>query len=143
MFDLFSDTSASTFWLIVKVFLNLGLVILLIYTALSVARRLKLGTFGQTNKRLSLLETLYLAPKQKIHLVRIGKKILLIGATDDRLTVLTEEIDLESPEIALPDAGEVAEEKPSPLTWSPRTFWERWLAALNPRFNVLRHHTGE
>jgi len=143
MFDLFSDSSASTFWLIVKVFLNLGLVILLIYTALSVARRLKLGTFGQANKQLSLLETLYLAPKQKIHLVRIGKKVLLIGATDDRLTVLTEEIDLASTETLLSDANEVAEEKPSSQTWSPRAFWDRWLAALNPRFNIMRHHAGE
>ena len=143
MFDLFSDSSASTFWLIVKVFLNLGLVILLIYTALSVARRLKLGTFGQTNKQLSLLETLYLAPKQKIHLVRIGKKALLIGATDDRLTVLTEEIDLDSTETSLSDANEIAEEKPSSQTWSPRAFWDRWLASLNPRFNIMRHHAGE
>lgn len=143
MFDLFSDSSASTFWLIVKVFLNLGLVILLIYTILSVARRFKLGTFGQPNKQLTLLETLYLAPKQKIHLVRIGKKVLLIGATDDHLNVLTEEIDLDHTETTLTDAGEGIVENPSPLAWSPRSVWDRFLAALNPRFNTLRHHAGD
>ncbi len=143
MFEIFPDSSASTLELLVKVFLNLGLVILLIYAALAVARRLKLGNFGQINKQLTLIETLYLSPKQKIHLVRIGKKALLIGATDDRLTVLKEEVDIEMPEALPAVAQPPAEDNPLARPWSPKTFWERWLTSLSPRFNVMRHHTGE
>lgn len=143
MFEIFSDSSASTFWLLVKVFLNLGLVILLIYAALFVARRLKLGTFAQVNKRLAIIETLYLSPKQKIHLVRIGKKALLIGATDEQLSVLTDEVDVDLPETetVITQTGE--QENPPTLAAAFKTNWERWLTSLNPQKNLLRHRTGE
>jgi flagellar biosynthetic protein FliO len=45
-----------------------------------------LGRFGG---RLSVVETVRLSPKQAVHLVRVGKQHLLIGATDQSISMLS------------------------------------------------------
>lgn len=86
--DPLADTSLA--WLAVSVFLKLGLVLVLIYACLYVIRRLKSSTNSLSRRQLAILETLHLSPHQKLHLVQAGSTVLLIGATDDNLSVLSE-----------------------------------------------------
>lgn len=86
--DPLADTSLA--WLAISVFLKLGLVLVLMYVCLYVFRRLKFSTNGLSHRQLAILETLHLSPHQKLHLVQAGSKVLLIGATDDHLSVLSE-----------------------------------------------------
>lgn len=46
-------------------------------------------SFSKTVNHLQVLETVRLSPKQAIHLVRIGNQQILIGATDQNITLLT------------------------------------------------------
>jgi flagellar biosynthetic protein FliO len=86
--DPLADTSLA--WLAVSVFLKLGLVLVLMYACLYVIRRLKSSTNSLYRRQLAILETLHLSPRQKLHLVQAGSTVLLIGATDDNLSVLSE-----------------------------------------------------
>jgi flagellar biosynthetic protein FliO len=45
--------------------------------------------FNRTGKRLNVVETVRLSPKQAIHLVRVGNQHLLIGATDQSISMLS------------------------------------------------------
>lgn len=101
MLEPFSDTSV--IWQVFSILLNLGLVLLLIFALASILRRFKVGQAGISGKQLSLLETLYLSPKQKVHLVRAGEKVFLVGATDGHLALLSE-VDVEIPPEKTTDA---------------------------------------
>ncbi len=88
--------NSSYLWEVLGVLLKLGLVILLIVAFMSLLRRFKMGGLGQQTHHLALVETLYLSPKQKVHLVRAGEKVFLVGATDETLSLLSE-VDVEIP----------------------------------------------
>jgi flagellar protein FliO/FliZ len=90
--DLFGTMS-----LAVSITLKLALVIALIYGCMWVLRRWPTGWMAVSKKRVALLETTRLSPRQALHLVQVGDRTLLVGATDQAVTLLTE--------IALP-AGE-------------------------------------
>jgi len=88
------------FSLAVSVCAKLALVIALIYGCLWVARRWQGGWFAPRKKQITLLESTRLSPRQALHLVRVGEQVLLVGATDQSVTLLTE--------VALPAQPEAA-----------------------------------
>jgi flagellar biosynthetic protein FliO len=76
--------------LVVSIVLKLGFVLLLVYGCLWLLRRWQ-GSAGRAQeRRLALLESLRLSPKQALHVIRAGDQVLLIGATDQALTVLAQ-----------------------------------------------------
>ena len=82
------------------VFIKLGGVLLLIVACSSLFRRwLQPGFQGKAIRRMRLLETVRLSPKQAIHLISIGDQQLLIGATDQNVSLLSQiEADLHTAE---------------------------------------------
>ena len=83
--DLFGGMS-----LAVNVTLKLALVIALIYGGMYLLRRWPAGWLAVNKKRVALLETTRLSPRQALHLVQVGDRTLLVGATDQAVTLLTE-----------------------------------------------------
>ncbi|MEI7989123.1 MAG: flagellar biosynthetic protein FliO [Chloroflexota bacterium] len=91
--DLLSDSTFSAGWELFIVLLKLAIVLGLIYAVFAILQRIKGGNFGQPGfKRMAVVETLYLTPKQKLHLVRVGEKVMMIGATDENLSLLSGEV---------------------------------------------------
>lgn len=70
--------------------LKLGAVIALIYCSLLALRRWQMGVPGRMRRRLAVMETVRLSPRQAIHLVRAGDRWLLLGATDQAVALLSE-----------------------------------------------------
>jgi flagellar biogenesis protein FliO len=70
------------------VFLKLSLVIGLAYLGLFFLRRWRGSFLVKTARQLSVLESVHLSPRQALHLVRAGGQVLLVGATDQSLTLL-------------------------------------------------------
>lgn len=73
--------------------LKFGLVLLILYGALWALRRYARTGFvrGATDsRRLALLETMPLAPRQALHLVRADDRTLLLGASERGITLLAE-----------------------------------------------------
>lgn len=80
------DSSA---WMI-NVLLSFVLVILLIVGSAIVARRWMLGGGQSKERRMQVMETLVLNPKRALHIVKVGDQMLLIGATDQAINLLSE-----------------------------------------------------
>jgi flagellar biosynthetic protein FliO len=74
----------------ISVLFKLGLVIVLIYASMIFLRRWRVSIPSRPNRQISVLETARLSPRQAIHLVRVKDQLLLIGATDQGLSLLTE-----------------------------------------------------
>jgi flagellar biogenesis protein FliO len=51
-------------------------------------RWLQLGPNGKLSRQMRLLETIRLSPKQALHLIAIGDQRLLIGATDQNVSLI-------------------------------------------------------
>ena len=83
--DLFGNLS-----LAVSVTLKLAFVLALIYGCMFLLRRWPAGWLTASKKRVALLETTRLSPRQALHLVQVGDRTLLVGATDQAVTLLTE-----------------------------------------------------
>jgi flagellar biosynthetic protein FliO len=80
---------ASPFYFI-GVFAKLGVVLLLILACSAVFRRWSLPVSrGEKKRQLQVIETVRLSPKQALHLVMVGDRQLLIGATDQNVSLLT------------------------------------------------------
>jgi flagellar biosynthetic protein FliO len=87
-------------------------VLLLIVGGAVLLRRFQLRSSGLFGRQLKLIETVRLAPKQALHLVQIGERKLLIGATDNAISLLAEMPDQPAPaEAVQPVVAEVAEKK--------------------------------
>jgi flagellar biogenesis protein FliO len=84
-------------------------VVLLIYLTLYVLRRWQVGRPGRLPRQVTILETTRLSPRQALHLVQVGKQVMLIGATDNSLALLSEEVELV-------EAGLQEPELPQPLS---------------------------
>lgn len=76
--------------LFLSVLLKLGAVIALIYGSLFLLKRWQGGALTARPRQLTIVETTRLSPRQALHLVQAGDRTLLIGATDQSLTLLTE-----------------------------------------------------
>ncbi len=85
------DTS-SPIWAILKMLSALVLVIAALYGGLYLLKKM------MTNRRfaasqdaaLEVLESAYVGPKKMLSLVRVGKKAVLVGVTDQQISLLTE-----------------------------------------------------
>ena len=86
------DTTA----LAVDILVKLSLIVGLIYGALWVFRRWRGGDLRSGAKKIDILETVHLSPRRAIHLVRAGNRVVLIGATDQNVTFLSDVEALES-----------------------------------------------
>lgn len=105
--------------------LKFGLVLLLLYGALWVLRRYAHTGFvrGATDsRRLALLETMPLAPRQALHLVRADDRTLLLGVSDHGITLLAEWMTGEGRE-PIEDGQRMA--APSPPAPPLPELWER------------------
>ena len=86
-----TDTGAPI-WAIVKMLCALAVVIVVLYGGLYLLKRM------MTNRRfaasqdaaLEVMESAYVGPKKMVSLVRVGKKAVLIGVTDQQISMLTE-----------------------------------------------------
>jgi flagellar biosynthetic protein FliO len=85
-----SSANTSTFSLGISVFLKLIVVILLIYLCAAFYRNWR-GITGQAPVRqMAINETLHLNPRRAVHLIQVGDRQFLIGATDQNITLLAE-----------------------------------------------------
>jgi flagellar biosynthetic protein FliO len=88
--DTSNDPLGSTPFYFVSVFVKLIAVLLLIVGLSVIYRRwLQFGPNGKTVRQMHLLETVRLSPKQALHLIVIGGQKLLIGATDQNISLIT------------------------------------------------------
>jgi flagellar biosynthetic protein FliO len=83
------DPLSSTPFYFLSAFVKMMAVLLLIVSSSVVFRRwLQPGPNGKTTRQMRLLETIRLSPKQALHLVLIGDQKLLIGATDQNVSLI-------------------------------------------------------
>jgi flagellar biosynthetic protein FliO len=83
------DPLGSTPFYFVSAFLKLIAVLVLIVGVSIFARRwIQPGAGINSTRQLQLLETIRLSPKQALHLVAIGNQKLLIGATDQSVSLI-------------------------------------------------------
>lgn len=84
-----SDPLGSTPFYYLSAFIKLIAVLLLIVGSSVIFRRwLQPGLNGKTTKQMHLLETTRLSPKQSLHLIMVGDQKLLIGATDQNISLI-------------------------------------------------------
>jgi flagellar biosynthetic protein FliO len=76
--------------LVASVFLKLIVVVLVMIAAFWVLRRVQGGGWKATNRQVQVLETTHLTPRRTLHLIQIGERKLLIGATDQSISLITE-----------------------------------------------------
>lgn len=108
-----ASTPLSTVGLISSVMWKLGLVIGLIYVSIALLRRWRKLPARAADRRMTVLETTRLSQRQALHLIQVDQQVLLIGATDQTLTMLTELRSLQSlsaPKDEAPQPGEPLEE---------------------------------
>ena len=84
-----SDPLSTTPFYYMSAFVKLMVVLLLIVGSSIVARRwFQPGLNGKSARQMQLVETVRLSPKQTLHLVRIGDQQMVIGATDQNISLL-------------------------------------------------------
>jgi flagellar biosynthetic protein FliO len=84
--DLFNDPVL----LSASVFLKLAVVVILMVAAAWIVRRVQGGSWKSVERQVKVIETTHLTPRRAIHLVQVGDRKLLIGATDQSISLLTE-----------------------------------------------------
>ena len=87
--NLTGDPLSSSPALFLDVFLKLGAVIALIVLSAFLLRRWQAGSLRSPTRQLVILESLRLSQRQAIHLIQAGDKLLLVGATDQSLTLIS------------------------------------------------------
>jgi flagellar protein FliO/FliZ len=89
--DASSDPLASTPLYLVGVLIKfIGVLLLIVVSALLYRRWMYLGPQSGAARQLRLLETVRLSPKQVLYLVAVGDQQLLIGATDQNISLLSQ-----------------------------------------------------
>jgi flagellar biosynthetic protein FliO len=83
-------TVISSAGLFFSITLKLGVVIIMIYVFMQLLKKWQGAKQGKAKKILSVIETTYLNPRQSLHLVKAGDKLLLLGSTDQAVTYLAE-----------------------------------------------------
>jgi flagellar biosynthetic protein FliO len=117
--------------------LKLGIVILLIYASLVGLRKLQLKSrnSGNDGAAIRLLETRALGKEKALHLVVVGEKTLLIGATEHQLNLIAELADTSTPLVEEPSAFE---ETLSQAEKQPALEWQSALAGLRSGVQQFR-----
>jgi len=85
-----STVSLNPFVYSINVFLKLILVLLLIYALAHIFRSGKTVLPGRPTRQIAILETTRISSHQALHLVKVGDRTLLIGATDQNMSLLSE-----------------------------------------------------
>ncbi len=85
-----ASVGSNTTELAVDILVKLSLIVGLIYGALWVVRRWRGANLRSGAKKIDVLETVHLSPRRAIHLVQAGDREVLIGATDQNITFLSE-----------------------------------------------------
>ncbi len=82
----------STFYSLLRIVSALAVVIGCIYGGIFLLKRLSGSRSGQgsSHRALEVLETAYVAPKKTISLVRVADKSVLVGVTENSMSVLAE-----------------------------------------------------
>lgn len=82
----------SAYGSLVKMIIALVVVIACIYGGMFVLGRMmgKRGKGAISGKNLELIESTYVGPKKTVSLLRVGEKAVLVGVTDNGITMLTE-----------------------------------------------------
>ena len=84
-----SDPLGSTPLYFAGAFFKLIIVLALIFGISVVYKRwLQIGPGGKAARQMRLIETIRLSPKQALHLVSVGGQKLLIGATDQNISLI-------------------------------------------------------
>jgi|GEM_PF-5039114 flagellar biogenesis protein FliO len=131
MIDLFTETPASSIELVISLILKLGLVILIIVALLSLMRYVKTGFSASFNKHLHLIETLHLSPKQKLFLIQVGNRTLLISAADEQIALLGE--------VELTNVEQNPQVNSFTRVQTPQTFaLENFLKNMRSKFKVTK-----
>jgi flagellar biosynthetic protein FliO len=85
-----SDPLDATPFYFFSAFIKLIVVLLLIVGAAAIFRRwIQPGAGIQSNRQMRLVETIRLSPRQALHLVTVGGQTLLIGATDQNVSLIS------------------------------------------------------
>jgi flagellar biosynthetic protein FliO len=85
-----NDPLGSTPLYFVSAFVKLlGVLLLIVGCSVIFRRWLQAGSGGKAVRQMRLLETVRLSPKQALHLVVIGDQKILIGATDQNVSLIT------------------------------------------------------
>ena len=85
-----SDPLGSSSFYFLSAFVKLIAVLLLIVGSSVILRRWQqVGSTGRVVRQMRLLKTVRLSPKQSLHLVLIGDQKLLIGATDQNVSLIS------------------------------------------------------
>ena len=80
----------STPYYFFSVFAKLIIVLLLIVGSSILFRRyLQPGASGRKTRQVQVVESVRLSPKQAVHLISVGGRQLLIGATDQNISLIT------------------------------------------------------
>lgn len=85
-----SESPLDSVFLGFSVFLKLTAVIILIYAAAYSYKHWRGALPNRAPKQLSVIETTHLSPRQALHLIRVGERVILIGATDQNLNYITD-----------------------------------------------------
>jgi len=82
----------SVFGTVIKMLSALVVVVLLAYGALYALRRMMGKRYGGAirNGSLEVLQTTYVGPHKAISLVKVGRRSVLVGVTDNQISTLTE-----------------------------------------------------
>jgi flagellar protein FliO/FliZ len=102
------ETTGSTFYSLIRMVSALVIVIGCIYGGIFLLKRASGSrTSGSSkNKALEVLETAYVAPKKTVSLIRVADKSVLIGVTENGMSVLTELDSSQTAEL-IPSGNEV------------------------------------
>ncbi|MDL1909787.1 flagellar biosynthetic protein FliO [Chloroflexi bacterium CFX6] len=85
----------------------IGVLLLIVVCAVLFRRWMQPGAGRRSTRQLQLLETVRLSPKQTLHLISVGGRRLLIGATDQNVSLI-------APVETDPNAAEAGTPEPQP-----------------------------
>jgi flagellar biosynthetic protein FliO len=86
-----SEQSGANFaWEFLKTMLAVLLVVVLGVAAIYISKKLGAKISNLPGKEIRITETVHLGPRKAVHLLRIGNRQLLIGSTNESITMLAE-----------------------------------------------------
>ncbi len=86
-----SPDAGSTTWALLGVFVKLLVVIGLFVGSVIIFRYYSSKRpFRNASRQLEVVETIRLSPRQSLHLIRAGDRLLIVGATDQAISLVSE-----------------------------------------------------
>ena len=88
-------------WMIIRLILSLAFIAVVLFYAARLAKKRGLG--GRANGLIEVVATQRMGRTSTVNVVRIGDVVLVVGATEEQVTLLAE-VDADTIEIALGEA---------------------------------------